>query len=82
MGEPMGVAKLLLTAIIRAMQNVSGFTPRVAAVLMVMGQNRAAVAALLMNSVTNVATMQILNLQLLGECCNCFVVAGPLCLVV
>ena len=49
----MGVAKLLLTAIVRAMQNVSGFTPSVVAALMAIGQNMAAVAALLINSVTD-----------------------------
>ena len=58
-GEPMGVAKLLLTEIIKAMQNVSGLTPRVVAALMAMGQNIAAVAVLLINSVIKVATTHI-----------------------
>jgi hypothetical protein len=59
-GEPMGVAKLLLTEIMRAMQNVSGLTPSVVAALTAMGQNIAAVAALLINSVINVATRHML----------------------
>jgi len=55
-GEPIGVAKLLLTEIMRAMQNVSGFTLSAVAALIAIGQNMAAAAVLLMNSVVNVAT--------------------------
>lgn len=36
-GEPIGVAKLLLTATIRAMQNVIGFRWSVVAVVMAIG---------------------------------------------
>lgn len=42
MGNTMGVAKLLFTEIIRPMQKVRGFTPKVVAALMAMGQNMAA----------------------------------------
>ena len=39
MGNTMGVAKPLFTEIIRPMQKVRGFTPKVVAALMAMGQN-------------------------------------------
>ena len=58
-GEPIGVAKLEETAIINAMQNVSGFTCILTAVWNVIGKKMAAVAVLLVNSVINVATKQM-----------------------
>lgn len=61
------MAKLLLTASINAMQNVSGLTPRVVAVLMAIGQNNAAAAVLLMNSVMNVAATHMATSVMYGE---------------
>ena len=65
-GDPMGVAKLELTLIISATQNVMGFTPSCVAVENAIGANIAPAAVFEMNSVMNVPVMQIAMSETMG----------------
>ena len=65
-GEPIGVAKLDDTEIISATQNVRGFTSMLTAVWNAIGKKMAAVAVLLVNSVMNVPTRQMLANAMIG----------------
>ena len=65
-GDPIGVAKLDDTEIISATQKVSGFTFMLTAVWYAIGKKMAAVAVLLVNSVMNVPTRQMLANAMIG----------------